>query len=70
MKTNNVYHYLYGDDADTSVFTVSGLGGVGIKYTFGIKVDGNKLTLVVWQANKDADFDYRKPMLGSTLSKK
>lgn len=69
-KGNNVYHYLYGDDADTSVFTVSGLGGVGVKYTFGIKVDGNKLTLVVWQANKDADFDYSKPMLGSTLSKK
>lgn len=69
-KGNNVYHFVYGDDADTSVFVVSGLGGVGVKYTFGIKVDGNKLTLVVWQANKDADFDYSKPMLGKTLSKK
>ena len=69
-KGNNIYHYVYGDDTDTSAFVVSGLGGVGVKYTFGIKIDGDKLRLVVWQANKDDDFDYSKPMLGSTLSKK
>jgi hypothetical protein len=69
-KGNNIYHYVYGDGTDTSAFVVSGLGGVGVKYTFGIKIDGDKLRLVVWQANKDDDFDYSKPMLGSTLSKK
>ena len=68
-KGNNLYHYVYDSGTDTSAFITSGIGGIGVKYTFGIKIDGSHLKLVLWQAGTNNDFDYSKPLYSNTLTK-
>ncbi len=67
---DNLYRYVYDDGTDTTAFITSGIGGVGVKYAFGIKIDGSNLKLVLWQTGTNDDFDYSKPLYGNTLTKK
>ena len=67
---DNIYRYVYNDGTDTSAFITSGIGGIGVKYAFGIKIDGSHLKLVLWQTGTNDDFDYSKPLYGNTLTKK
>ena len=69
-KSSGLYHYVYADGTDTSTFIgLGGIGGVGIKYTYGIKVNGSTITLVIWQASTNAEFDYNNPSSGEVLTK-
>lgn len=69
-KATSLYLFQYQDGADTSTFVPNGgIGGAGVKYAFGIKLDGDKATSVVWQASTNADYDYSKPLTGETLTK-
>lgn len=67
---DNIYRYVYDDGTNTSAFITSGIGGIGVKYAFGIKIDGSHLKLVLWQTGTNDDFDYSKPLDGNTLTKK
>lgn len=70
-KEAGLYLFQYQDGTDTSTFVPNGgIGGSGVKYAFGVKLDGDKVTSVVWQAAINADYDYSKPLLGDVLSKK
>ncbi len=67
---DNLYRYVYDDGTDTTAFITGGIGGIGVKYAFGIKIDGSNLKLVLWQTGTNDDFDYSKPLYGNTLTKK
>ncbi|MFC3927344.1 zinc ribbon domain-containing protein [Streptococcus caprae] len=45
------------------------LGGVGVQYAYGVEISGNTLKIVIWQTATGTDFDYTKPMYGTTLTK-
>lgn len=67
---DNLYRYVYDDGTDTTAFITGGIGGIGVKYAFGIKIDGSNLKLVLWQTGTNDEFDYSKPLYGNTLTKK
>lgn len=70
QKADNLYLYAYEDSSDVSTFIPDGgIGGAGVKYAYGLKIDGDKIKPVVWQANITDDFDYTKPLEGKSLTK-
>lgn len=68
-KASGLYLYDYDSSSELSAFTVGGIGGVGVKYAYGIKFDGTTATPVIWQAATDDDFDYTQPSGGLSLKK-
>ncbi|MCC9774537.1 hypothetical protein HK215_00030, partial [Streptococcus agalactiae] len=46
-----------------------GIGGLKVKYAYGIKIEGNKIIPVIWQTSSDGEFDYHKPLLSKPLTK-
>lgn len=68
-KGNGLYQYVYDDGADVSAFVVGGIGGVGVKYTYGVQINGSSIKPVVWQTNVNDDFDFSHPLEGQTLTK-
>lgn len=68
-KSDGIYLYDYDSSSDVGTFTFTGMGGTGIKYAYGIKFDGTKATLLVWQTGTNDEFDYTKPALSLELTK-
>ena len=68
-KNNGLYRYLYDDGTDVSAFVTGGIGGVGVKYAYGVKINGDTITPVIWQTGTNQEFDYSHPLEGITLTK-
>ncbi|WP_159796145.1 zinc ribbon domain-containing protein [Streptococcus halichoeri] len=69
-KGDKRYVFTCEPGADTTVFTIGGgLGGQNVAYAHGALVDGNKLTLLLWQTQQGHAFDYSKPLPGPRLTK-
>ncbi|MEW4354681.1 hypothetical protein AB1I63_07320 [Streptococcus pneumoniae] len=68
----NTYRYLISPESTPFALIpgYNGLGGIGVKYDYGFKLEGNQLIILVWQAPADGDFDYTNPLSPSvTLMK-
>ncbi|GGE24661.1 hypothetical protein [Streptococcus himalayensis] len=64
----NTYRYVTSPGSYSSALTPSlGVGGVGVKYDYGFKLEGNQLTILIWEARSDVAFDYTKPMSSSVV---
>ncbi|MGT2958335.1 hypothetical protein A9Q68_07585 [Streptococcus bovimastitidis] len=46
-----------------------GIGGMNIKYDYGVRVEGNSITPIIWQTGSNQEFDYSKPLPGLTLKR-
>lgn len=68
-KGNGLYLYQYESGTDTTTFVTGGIGGLKVKYAYGIKIEGNKIIPVIWQTSSDGEFDYHKPLLSKPLTK-
>lgn len=69
-KGDGLFLYTVAPDADIAALVPGGgLGGVNVKYAFGVKWSGDVATIVVWQTANNAAFDYSKPMLGPDMKK-
>ncbi|KGR73365.1 zinc ribbon domain-containing protein [Streptococcus phocae subsp. salmonis] len=69
-KEAGLFAYVLDPKSNTLALTQGiGIGGVDVKYAFGIKHSGNKANAVLWQASRDAEIDYTKPSLGIEMTK-
>lgn len=46
-----------------------GIGGMNIKYDYGVRVEGDSITPIIWQTGSNQEFDYSKPLPGLTLKR-
>lgn len=69
-KAAGLYRFSPEGGTDVSTFVVpAGIGGDGVKYEYGVQLNGNKLTSVIWQTGVKDQFDYSKPLPGMELTK-
>ncbi len=55
------YHFAAGEEPYAVVPTFQ-LGGAGVKYDYGFRLEGGMLTLLVWNVPVADDFDYSQPI--------
>lgn len=55
------YHFAVGEQP-FAVIPSFQLGGVGVKYDYGFKLENSTLTLLVWSVQMVEDFDYSNPL--------
>ena len=55
------YHFAAGEKPYAVVPTFQ-LGGAGVKYDYGFRLEGGTLTLLVWNVPTTEDFDYSQPI--------
>ncbi|MGT2686574.1 hypothetical protein [Streptococcus porcinus] len=68
-RGNGNYQLVGNYGADQAIMILGGIGGYNIKYVFGMHVEGNSLTPILWQTGIDSEFDYNVPLTGPTLIK-
>lgn len=63
---NNTYRYVVTafsySNSPAALVPEAQLGGVGVKYDYGIRIDGNSILPLVWQTGSNQAFDYSKPL--------
>lgn len=55
------YHFAAGEEPYAVVPTFQ-LGGVGVKYDYGFRLEGGTLTVLVWSVLASEEFDYANPL--------
>lgn len=69
-KGNGNYQLIFESEQSASIMIIGGgVGGVNIKYAYGIQVNGNSLTPIIWQTGSQSDFNFGNPSSGLTLKK-
>lgn len=69
-KNPGDFQVIITPETDSSILIIGGgIGGANIKYAYGLHLDGNQLTPIIWQTGMDKDFDFSKPAPGLPLTK-
>lgn len=69
-RGNNNYQLFFEQESSGSIMIIGGgVGGIGVKYTQGVHLDGNNLTPIIWQTGSQSDFDFNKPASGFSMKK-
>ena len=59
---NTYRHKLSSPNGNRPLVSVFQLGGAGIKYDFGFKLEDETLTILIWSVALNDDFDYTNPL--------
>lgn len=69
-KNPGYYQLIFASESDGALMIIGGgVGGANVKYAYGLHLEGDKITSLIWQSGVNQEFDFSKPLSGLTLSK-
>lgn len=68
-KSEGDYRLSFSSGNGEIMVVGGGIGGMNIKYDYGVRVEGDSITSIIWQTGSNQEFDYSKPLPGLTLKR-